>query len=89
MPFEEAGERCTETADGEQQCKPAAGSIAVLPNGKLVYWDALDSIQEANYNGVLEFGNAARNDMARVLDVARAGTASPEHAAFARTLAPR
>ena len=28
-------------------------------------------------------------DMARVLDVARAGTASPEHAAFARTLAPR
>jgi hypothetical protein len=68
-PFEEAGERCTTAPDGEQTCKPAAGSIGVLPNGKLVYWDALDSIQEAQYNGVLEFGHQARNDMARVLDL--------------------
>ncbi len=68
-PFEEAGERCTTTADGEQQCKPAAGSIVTLPNGKIVYWDALDSIQEAEFNGVGEFGDLARNDMARVLDL--------------------
>ncbi len=68
-PFEEAGERCVTTADGEQQCKPAAGSVVVLPNGKLVYWDALDSIQEAQFNGVAEFGHQARNDMARVLDL--------------------
>jgi hypothetical protein len=68
-PFEEAGERCTTSADGEQTCKPAAGSVGVLPNGKIVYWDALDSIQEAQYNGVLEFGHQARNDMARVLDL--------------------
>lgn len=68
-PFEEAGERCVTDAEGEQQCKPAAGSIGVLPNGKIVYWDALDSIQEAEYNTVLEFGDKARNDMARVLDL--------------------
>ena len=68
-PFEEAGERCTTTPDGEQQCKPAAGSVVALPNGKIVYWDALDSIQEAQVNAVAQFGTDARNDMARVLDL--------------------
>lgn len=68
-PFEEAGERCVTKADGEQQCKPAAGSISMLPNGKLVYWDALDSIQEADVNAVAQFGTDARNDMARTLDL--------------------
>jgi hypothetical protein len=72
-PFEEAGERCVVDADGEEQCKPAAGSVGVLPNGKIIYWDALDSIQEAEYNTVLEFGDRARNDMVRVLDL-RSGT---------------
>ncbi len=35
-PFEEAGERCVTSPDGEQQCKPAAGSIVTLPNGKII-----------------------------------------------------
>jgi hypothetical protein len=75
-PFEEAGERCTtDSKTGEQRCKPAAGSVGVLPNGKIIYWDALDSIQEAQYNGVLEFGHQARNDMARVLDLRGAAPA--------------
>ena len=68
-PFEEPGERCVELEDGERQCKPAAGSIGMLPNGKIVYWDALDSIQEAEYSATFEFGHNARNDMARVLDL--------------------
>ena len=68
-PFEEAGERCTDDGEGGQQCKPAAGSIVTLPNGKLVYWDALDSIQEADVNAVAQFGTDARNDMARMLDL--------------------
>jgi hypothetical protein len=81
-PFEEAGERCTTDADGETHCKPAAGSVGVLPNGKIIYWDALDSIQEAEYSGTLEFGHQARNDMARVLDLRGAqpvfGPSDPE-----------
>ncbi|MDQ3502060.1 MAG: DUF1929 domain-containing protein, partial [Actinomycetota bacterium] len=68
-PFEEAGGRCVTSPDGEQQCKPAAGSIVTLPNGKIIYWDALDSVQEAKVNAVAEFGDDARNDMARVLDL--------------------
>jgi hypothetical protein len=71
--FEEAGERCVTAPDGEQQCKPAAGSIMMLPNGKVFYWDALDSVQEAKVNAVAEFGDDARNDLARVLDL-RSGT---------------
>lgn len=68
-PFEEAGERCTTDAKGERECKPAAGSVGVLPNGKLVYWDALDSIQEADVNTVAEFGDNARNDTVRIMDL--------------------
>ena len=69
-PFEEAGERCTtDEQTGEQDCKPAAGSVGMLPNGKIIYWDALDSIQESEVNTAAEFGHTARNDMARVLDL--------------------
>ncbi len=69
LPFQEAGDRCVNLDDGEQQCKPAAGSINILPNGKIVYWDALDSVQESKLNTVAEFGDKARNDTARVLDL--------------------
>ena len=55
-------------ADADQ-CKPAAGSVAVLPNGKIVYWDALQGIQDAEVSAVAEFGDDAENDMARVLDL--------------------
>jgi hypothetical protein len=67
--FEEPGKRCTDDGEGGQQCKPAAGSVATLPNGKIIYWDALDSIQESELSTVAEFGHKARNDMARVLDL--------------------
>jgi hypothetical protein len=68
-PFEEPGERCFPDGEGGQQCKPAAGSVGMLPNGKLIYWDALDSIQETQAGVALEFGHKARNDMARLLDL--------------------
>jgi hypothetical protein len=67
--FEEPGERCTDDGEGGQQCKPAAGSVATLPNGKIIYWDALDSIEETETGVALEFGHKARNDMARLLDL--------------------
>jgi hypothetical protein len=68
-PFEEPGERCVSDGEGGQQCKPAAGSVGMLPNGKLIYWDALDSIEETKTGVALEFGHKARNDMARLLDL--------------------
>jgi hypothetical protein len=68
-PFEEPGPRCTDDGQGGQTCKPAAGSIATLPNDRVVYWDALDSMEDTELNAVFEFGTKARNDMARVLDL--------------------
>lgn len=68
-PFEETGEKCVTLDEGEVVCKPAAGSINILPNGKIVYWDALDSIQQSQVNTVAEFGDRARNDSARMLDL--------------------
>lgn len=68
-PFEEPGPTCTDDGEGGQQCKPAAGSVVTLPNGKVVYWDALDSMEDTELNAVAEFGTKARNDLVRVLDL--------------------
>jgi hypothetical protein len=67
-PFEEPDGNC-EDVEGDETCKPAAGTIGMLPNGKVVYWDALDSMEDVEYGAGFEFGDKARNDMVRVLDV--------------------
>lgn len=56
-------------------CKPAAGSIAALPNGKVVYWDALEGTENNRFSIVTEGGKTFTNDAARLLDLG-AGNAS-------------
>jgi hypothetical protein len=68
-PFEEPGPRCVEDADGRSICKPAGASVVVLPNGKLLYWDALEGMEDPEVNAVAEFGHVAQNDAVRVLDL--------------------
>lgn len=68
-PFEQAGPACTKDRDSRSICKPAGASVAVLPNGKLVYWDALEGMEDVRYNVVAEYGGTAQNDLARVLDL--------------------
>ncbi len=77
-PFQEPTADCKPRKDAKQgdareQCKPAGATVAVLPNGKLVYWDALQGIQDAQVSAVAEFGDDAENDMARVLDLRGSG----------------
>ena len=72
-PFEEAGPKCTKDKDQRSLCKPAAASVVVLPNGKTLFWDALEGMEDVRYGVVPEYGNVAQNDMARVLDL-RSGT---------------
>ena len=55
-PFEEVGPDCVEDADGRSICKPAAASVVVLPNGKILYWDALEGMEDPELNAVAEFG---------------------------------
>jgi len=64
VPFEEPGERCDELG-----CKPAAVSVVVLPNGKVLYWDGLEGQERIKYSIVTEFGEAAHNDQSRLLDL--------------------
>ena len=68
-PFEEPGPACVEDADGRSICKPAGASVVVLPNGKVLYWDALEGMEDPEVNGVAEFGHVAQNDAVRVLDL--------------------
>jgi hypothetical protein len=57
----------TDTLD----CKPAAASMAMLPNGNIVYWNALEGTENIKYGIVMEFGRAAVDDQTRVLDLNR------------------
>ncbi|CAA9217709.1 MAG: hypothetical protein AVDCRST_MAG54-412 [uncultured Actinomycetospora sp.] len=57
-------------------CKPAAGTLAVLPDGKVFFWDALEGTENNQYSIVTEGGTTFTNDSARRLDLG-AGNTNP------------
>ncbi|GAC1434242.1 MAG: hypothetical protein NVSMB51_00960 [Solirubrobacteraceae bacterium] len=57
-------------------CKPAAGTLVNLPNGKVLYWDALEGTENNKFSIVAEGGKTFTNDSSRLLDLG-AGNASP------------
>ncbi len=78
QPFAEPGVNCPNEAEGSPvntptgqdiTCKPAAVSVAVLPNGKILYWDGLEAEENNNISVVTEFGDKAANDQSRLLDL--------------------
>jgi len=52
-------------------CKPAAGTLAVLPNGKTFFWDALEGTENNQYSIVTEGGTTFTNDSSRLLDLGK------------------
>src|SRR5687768_6339703 len=58
-------EKCVESQNPEGaetdtlDCKPAAASMAMLPNGDIVYWNALEGTENIDYGIAAEFGRAA------------------------------
>ena len=50
-------------------CKPAAGTLVALPNGKILYWDALEGTENNRFSIVTEGGKTFTNDAARLLDL--------------------
>lgn len=67
---DQSGHECAEAQDtSEERCKPTAVSVAVLPNGKILYWDCIEGMNHIGFNVVLEFGDKAMGDQARVMDV--------------------
>lgn len=62
-------EKCIDDADGRLVCKPAAGSVAVLADGRILYWDALEGTERVQFSVVVEFGQQAANDQSRLLSL--------------------
>lgn len=65
----ETDEKCVETADGLAECKPAAGTIALLADGRLLYLNALEGTENVELSIVAEFGEVSVNDQSRVLSL--------------------
>lgn len=69
MPPSYSGlEHCARRSENKfYECKPTAGSIALLPDNRMVYFNALESTENVEFNIVKEFGDVAINDQTRVL----------------------
>ena len=63
--------KCEENAEGVLKCKPAAGSLAVLNDGRILYFNALEGTENVEYNALLEIGSAIVNDQSRILTMKR------------------
>ena len=61
---------CVTNADGSKTCKPAAGTLNVLPSGKLLYWNALEGTENIKTSIVNEYAAKSVNDQTRLLDLA-------------------
>jgi hypothetical protein len=57
---------CKVPGDGTT-CLPAAASTVVLPNGRILYWNALEGTESIKLNAVLEGGDLTVDDQSRVL----------------------
>ncbi|WP_138436845.1 galactose oxidase-like domain-containing protein [Marinobacter shengliensis] len=65
----ETDEKCITTEDGLQECKPAAGTMALLPDDRLLYLNALEGTENVELSIVAEFGEVSVNDQTRVLSL--------------------
>ena len=59
--------KCIKRADGRWQCKPAAGSVALLPDGRFLYFNALEGTENIELSILTEIDTAFVNDQTRVL----------------------
>ncbi len=50
-------------------CKPTAVSVAVLPDGNILYYDGLEGTENVQTSIVIEYGRNAVNDQSRLLDL--------------------
>src|SRR4051812_14052786 len=57
---------------GGYRCPPAAMAVAVLANGKVLFWDGLEGMNRVQYNVVAEFGDVAQDDQSRIADFSAA-----------------
>ncbi|HEY1058105.1 MAG TPA: galactose oxidase-like domain-containing protein [Limnobacter sp.] len=56
---------------GKNRCKPAAGTISLLPNGDFLYFNALEGTEDFEFSILVDFGQKAINDQTRVMRIPR------------------
>ncbi len=63
-------DRCIRNADGRPtECKPAAGSVALLEDGRVLYFNALEGTEDAEFSIFFEAGAVVTNDQTRVMSL--------------------
>ncbi|BET25199.1 glyoxal oxidase-like protein [Limnobacter thiooxidans] len=55
--------------NGKLRCKPAAGTISMLPNGDFLYFNALEGTEDFEFSILVDFGQKAINDQTRVMRI--------------------
>lgn len=50
-------------------CKPAAVSVNVMPDGTVMYYDGLEGTENINTSILIEYGHNSANDQSRVLNL--------------------
>lgn len=56
-------------ANGKLRCKPAAGTISMLPNGDFLYFNALEGTEDFEFSILVDFGQKAINDQTRMMRI--------------------
>jgi hypothetical protein len=69
-------QKCVTDSNGQLACKPAAGTLALLPDDRLIYFNALEGTENVELSIVAEFGTVSANDQTRVLSFNSAGVPS-------------
>jgi len=65
----ETDEKCLTNEEGLEKCKPAGGSLAILPDGRILYFNALEGTENVETSIVADFGQVSINDQSRVLEL--------------------
>ncbi|GLR27150.1 MULTISPECIES: galactose oxidase-like domain-containing protein [Limnobacter] len=58
-------------AHGRMKCKPAAGTISLLPDGDFLYFNALEGTEDFQLGILTDFGQKAINDQTRLMHIPR------------------
>lgn len=76
LPYQNL-EHCARRSENKfYECKPSAGSIALLPDNRLVYFNALENTENAEFNVFREGGEVTVNDQTRILAMGGDGKAA-------------
>jgi hypothetical protein len=59
--------KCIPDSQGDLACKPAAGTLTALHDGRFLYFNALEGTENIELSILVEFGQVAVNDQTRVL----------------------